>query len=270
MENEEAATPASAHLFEVDDKQEKLPKEQAEMFHHIVAKTLFLCKRARPDLQTAVAFLTTRVKAPDMDDYKKLRKMIRYLRATRDLFLTLEGDSMSVIKWWVDGSFAVHPDMRSHTGAVMSLGKGALYSTSKKHKLNTTSSTEAELVSVNDVMPQVLWTRYFLQAQGYDVSDNVVFQDNQSTILLEKNGKASSGKRTRHINIRYFFITDRINANEVRVSYCPTADMMADFFTKPLQGSLFQRLRAFILNLGAAHGPTPPSTSSGPQECVGE
>ena len=143
------------------------------------------------------------------------------------------------------------------------------YSTSKKHKLNTTSSTEAELVSVHDVMPQVLWTRYFLQAQGYNVTDNVVFQDNQSTILLEKNGKASSGKRTRHINIRYFFITDRINTQEVRVSYCPTADMFADFFTKPLQGSLFRRLRDFILNLNVNYVPTSSSTGSGTQECVG-
>ena len=207
METTEAATPASSHLFEVNDKQDKLPLEKADTFHHIVAKTLFLCKRACPDLQTAVAFLSTRVKGPDLDDWKKLRKMLRYMRATQDLYLTLEGDSsMSVIKWWVDGSFAVHPDMRSHTGAVMSLGKGAVYSTSKKHKLNTTSSTEAELVSVHDVMPQVLWTRYFLEAQGYNVTDNVVFQDNQSTILLEKNGKASSGKQTRHIKQHQVFL----------------------------------------------------------------
>jgi hypothetical protein len=66
------------------------------------------------------------------------------------------------------------------------------------------SSTKAELVGVDDVMPLILWTRYFLQAQGYDVQDNKVFQDNQSAILFEKNGRRSSSCCTRHLNIRYF------------------------------------------------------------------
>lgn len=122
--------------------------------------------------------------------------------------LTLEANSLQVIKWHIDASFAVHPDMKGHTGGAMTLGKGSIYGTSTRQKINSRSSTEAELVGVNDVMPQVLWTWYFLMAQGYDVDDNIVYQDNQSTMLLEKNGKASSSKRTRHINIRYFFVTD--------------------------------------------------------------
>jgi hypothetical protein len=195
------------------------------------------------------------VKEPDVDDYKKLRRMIQYLRATRQLFLTLEADNLQVVKWWVDASFAVHPDMKSHTGGAMSLGKGAVYGASIRQKLNTRSSTEAELVGVNDLMPQVLWTKYFLEAQGYPVSDNVVYQDNQSTMLLAKNGRGSSGKRTRHIAIRYFFVADRIQSGELRMEYCPTGDMVADFFTKPLQGALFRRLRDLVMNIKAEDGP---------------
>jgi hypothetical protein len=145
--------------------------------------------------------------------------------------------------------------MRSHTGGVMSLGKGAVYSASTRQKLNTRSSTEAELVGIDDVMAQVLWTRYFLEAQGYPIDDNVVYQDNQSTMLLAKNGRASSSKRTRHINIRYYFVADRIKNGELRVEYCPTGDMVADFYTKPLQGSLFRRLRDMILNIKPDDGP---------------
>jgi len=70
--------------------------------------------------------------------------------------------------------------------------------------------------------------QYFLEAQGYDVKDSIIFQDNQSAILLEKNVKASSSKRTRHINIRYFFVTDRIEAKEVSVQYCPTQEMVLE------------------------------------------
>jgi hypothetical protein len=149
----------------------------------------------------------------------------------------------------VDGAFAVHNDTKSHTGALMTLGKGAAYATSTRQKLNTRSSTEAELVGVDDVMALVMWTRYFLEAQGYSVDDNVVYQDNQSAMLLEMNGRVSSGKRTRHINIQYFFVADRIGSNEMRVEYCPTGDMIGDFFTKALQGASFRKFRDLILNV---------------------
>ena len=174
---------------------------------------------------------------------------MQYLRATVYMPLTLEADDVSIVNWWADASFAVHPDMKSHTGGVMTLGKGAIYGTSTRQKINTKSSTEAELVGVNDVMPQVLWTRYFLEAQGYTVEESIIYQDNKSTILLAENGKASSSRRTRHINIRYFFVKDRIASGEVTVKYCPTDKMMADYFTKPLQGALFVKMRNEIMNV---------------------
>ena len=245
----EAATPAPNHLFEVNTETAKLlDKQKADFFHHNVAKLLFLCKRARPDIQTSVAFLCTRVKAPDEDDYKKLTRVMKYLRGTVSMPLTLESSNMNVVKWWVDASFAVHPDMKSHTGGAMSLGKGVVYGTSTRQKINTTSSTEAETVGIHEVLPQILWTRYFLEAQGYGTEESIIYQDNQSAILLAKNGRGSSSKRTRHINIRYFFVADRIASKEVKVEYCPTGEMIADYFTKPLQGSLFKKFRDFIMN----------------------
>jgi hypothetical protein len=262
-----AVTPAASNLFTVRKDAGNLDDERSEAYHRITAKLLYLCKRARPDLQPTVAFLTTRVTQPDTDDWKKLTRCVRYLRDSKDLYLTLEADDGVHIKWWIDASFAVHPDMKSHTGGTMSLGKGSVYSVSRKQRINTKSSTEAELVGVDDGMPLVIWTRNFISAQGYKVDDNVVFQDNQSAMLLEKNGKASSGRRTRHIDIRYFFVTDRIKHGEMRIEYCPTGDMVADFFTKPLQGSLFRKLRAIILNIP---GRTLSADASTSQECVGE
>ena len=244
-----AATPAANHLFEVNSESTKLNLGEAVRFHHIVAKLLFLSKRGRPDTQTTVAFLSTRVKEPDQDDQKKLHRLICYLRDTKDLVLTLEAGSDGTIRWWVDAAFAVHHNMRSHTGGVMTLGKGAIISHSTKQKLNTRSSTEAELVGIDDMMPMVLWVRYFLIAQGFSVSDNVLYQDNQSTMKLAENGKRSSGKRTRHLNIRYFFVTDRIENKEMRVEYCPMDLMWADFYTKPLQGKKFRLFRSMLLNL---------------------
>jgi hypothetical protein len=119
-----APTPAANHVFMVDDNQTKVGKKKAQIFHTYIAKTLFLCKRARPDLQTAVAFLCTRVQSCDEDDYKKLTGMLQFLRATKDNFPTLSATSLHHVRWWVDASYAVHPDMKSHTGGAMSLWKG--------------------------------------------------------------------------------------------------------------------------------------------------
>ena len=104
------------------------------------------------------------------------------------------------------------------------------------------SSTESEVVRVHDVLPQLLWTAYFLKAQGVHVDESILYQDNLSSILLEKNGKWSSMKRTHHMNIQYFFIKDCIDSKEISIEYCPTEDMWANFFTKPLQGKLFYKL----------------------------
>jgi hypothetical protein len=230
----EAPTPAGNHLFAVNDNQTKVDEDRAQFFHTYVAKMLFLCKRARPDLQTAVEFLCTWVKSCDKDDYKKLIRMLQYIWATKDDFLTLLANSLHNVQWWVDASYAVHPDMKSHMGGAMSLGRGVIYGTSKRQKLNTKSLTESELVGADDVLPQMLWTLYFLEAQGYKIDDNLLYKDSKSSILLETNGRGSSGKQTRHINVRYFFIADRVKSGEIQIEYCPTGIMIADFFTKPL------------------------------------
>jgi hypothetical protein len=244
-----AATPAAGHLFEVRPHPVKLDKQTSDVFRRIVMQLLYLSQRARPDIRTAVSFLSKRIQVPDEDDYKKLTRVIKYLQSTTDLKLRLAGDGSGRVRWWVDASYAVHPDMKGHTGATMSMGSGSIYSTSSGQKLVARSSTESELIGVHDAMPQVIWTSHFLKAQGQTVVENVVYQDNKSSLLLEKNGRQSCGKRTRHIDIRYFFIKDRVSQGEVCLEYCPTEDMLADFFTKPLQGNLFYKFRDRIMNI---------------------
>ena len=156
---------------------------------------------------------------------------------------------MGVVKWWADAAFAVHKDMKSHTGGIMTLGKGAVQTVSQKQKLNTKSSTEAELVGADDVVSHLMWTKHFLEAQGYECKQTILYQDNTSAMLLEKNGRESSSKRTRHINIHYFYITDKVRNGDFKIEHCPTDDMIADFMTKPLMGVKFKKFRKWILNL---------------------
>ena len=241
--------PWTDQMFVVDDNSPKLDPKRAEQFHTFVAKALFLCARSRPDIKPIVVFLCTRVKAPTEQDWSKLIKMMKMLKGTAKDVLTLTADNLNVLNWHFDASFAVHQDYKSHSGGSMTMGRGAFMSMSKKQKLNTKSSTEAELVAVDDGMGQMLWTKLFLEAQGLKIHKNILHQDNKSAILLEKNGKASSSKRTRHLNIRYFFITDQVSKGNVSIVYCPTDDMIADYFTKPTTGLKFQQLRRIIMNL---------------------
>jgi hypothetical protein len=118
-----------------------------------------------------VAYLCTRVACPDKDDYGKLKKLIEYLRKSIYLPLILGWDESGVLTWSVDASFAVHTDMRIHTGMALTLGQGALISGSYKQKINTKSSTESELVGVDDGMPFIMSIRilYIEQFKMYHV-----------------------------------------------------------------------------------------------------
>jgi hypothetical protein len=104
-------------------------------------------------------------------------------------------------------------------------------------------------VSTDDIIAKVIWTKRFIEAQGYTVNENIIHRDNQSTMKLEQNGKASSGKRTRHFHIKFFYITDLIQRQEVSIKYCPTDQMIADYMTKPLTGQKFHSFRKIIMNL---------------------
>jgi len=176
-------------LFVVDKDAEKLSEESSIAFHHIVAKTLYVSKHARPDVSTAIAFLSTRVRAPDVNDWRKLSHLMEYLRVDRLCPLILSADGSGVLMWYVDASFAVHPNMCSHTCGGLTMGRGFPIVSSTKQKLNTQSSTESELVGVDDMMPIVVWSWYFLMAQGYGVTQNLLLQENKRSILLEKSGK---------------------------------------------------------------------------------
>ena len=164
---------------------------------------------------------------------------MEYLNGTKELMLRLWADDLRVVKWYVDASFTVHPDYRSHTGAAMTLGEGAVIGLSKKQKLNTRSSTEAELVGADDAATMILWTGLFMEEQGYPLKKNILYQDNKSAILLETNGRRSAGKRSRALNVRYFFLTDQVEKENISIEYCPTDEMWADYMTKPLQGEKF-------------------------------
>ncbi len=129
----------------------------------------------------------------------------------------------------------------------MTYGGGAAQSISRKQKLNVRSSCEAELVGADDAPTMILWTKLFMEAQGYEIQKNLLYQDNKTTILLENNGKRSSSKRTRAFNISSFFLTDQVEKGNLTIEYCPTTEMWGDYMSKPLQCKLFQKFKKLIM-----------------------
>jgi len=241
-------TPATNDLFTVSEGRELLVGDQKEKFHALVAWLLYIAKRGRPDTLRAVSFLTTRVAAPTEEDWTKLMRVFKYLNGTRELVLTLCGSEGMVIAAYIDAAFAVHNDGKGHTGMTIMMGGGSAYNKSSKQKLVAKSSTEAELIGISDGLSPLLWARNFLEAQGYEMGEVPLHQDNKSTMILAERGKSVSG-RTRHVSIRYFFVKDRIESKEIKIVHTGTEDMIADFFTKPLQGALFVKHRKTLLNL---------------------
>ena len=98
--------------------------------------------------------------------------------------------------------------------------------------LVTHSSTESEVVGMFDVLPHILWTKKFLNDQGLQLCETIIYQNNASSILLEKNGCHSSSCWTKHMDVWYFYITDHMKNREISIQHCPKEEMLTNFFYK--------------------------------------
>jgi hypothetical protein len=234
-----------------ETKAKLLPEEQAMAFHHTTAQLLFLSARARCNIQPAMAFLTTRVKSPDEDDWGKVKQSLGYLKGTLHMPLVLLADSLTLSRWWVDTVYAVHPNCKGHTGEGMSFGRGMACSHSWKHKIMTKSLTDAKIVGVDNLLGCILWMQYFMEEQGYDMGPSLLYQDNMSAILLETNGKASSSRRMKHIKVKYFYIKEKVDYREIVIEHCPMEQMWMDFNTKPKQGKVFCEFLGDVMGIAA-------------------
>jgi hypothetical protein len=123
-------TPASNNLFRLRKETEAsfLSNSKSSSFHLMTAKLLFLAKRGRPDTLLAVSFLTTRVKKPDMDDWKNLIRILGYLKETMDFDLTISCEELKSLTWYIDGSYAVHDDMKGQSVSLLMIGNNAMLS----------------------------------------------------------------------------------------------------------------------------------------------
>jgi len=241
--------PAQLNLFD-EIECPKLILDEKKRFHSGVMSALFIAKRSRPDILLPIIYLSSKVLEPTKSHLKKFLKVLRYLYHTKDLVIRLYVGNDKRLKLYVDASYGVHMKGHSHTGAVLKYGDATLEVKSSKQKIVTKSSCESEVVAASDETGLLIHVNEFLRIQGYEAemeSPGVLFQDNQSAIKLEVNGKSSSN-RTKHISIRNFWLKDKVSQGDIVIEYLPTEDMIADLLTKPLQGELFYKFRKQIMN----------------------
>jgi hypothetical protein len=238
-------TPATNQLFESDEKK-KLNDEEKGQFHTMVAKLLYLSKRTRSDIALPVIYLCTRVKSPTEGDKRKLDRVMGYLKMTksREMVLTCKGAWR--VTGFIDAAFGCHLDGKSHSGGVICVGGACILVISRKQKIVTKDSTEAELVALSDLITAVEKCDEFMRSQGMcDMDLPVVFQDNTSTISLVTKG---GGKpRTKHMRVRQQLVKEKFDHKEIDIQYVKTREMLADVLTKPLGGELYRWMTGAIM-----------------------
>lgn len=158
-----ARSPATDGLFYIRTGVDLVPENIRVWFHSVVAKLSYLAKRAKPECLTAVAYLATRVNRCTTDDVDKLKRLLKYVAATRERGVVFRPGSLEICaRVFMDAAYGVHADGKSHTGSCIVIGElGAVHCKSRKQSIVTKSSTEAELVALSDSANQGLYIRNF-------------------------------------------------------------------------------------------------------------
>ena len=160
---------AQYNLFQVNEDAEPLDKNKKEIFHSVTAKILYLVKRARPDLETLVSFLTMRVTKSDVDGWKKLKRGLKFVKNIIKDKKIIVAKTLTDLYTWIEAAYAIHNNMRGRTGGAISMGYGIMHVKASKQEINVKSSTESELVGMGEYVPYNIWFIMFMGAQGYAI-----------------------------------------------------------------------------------------------------
>lgn len=204
--------------------------------------------RTRPDIELTCSALCTRSKNPVVGDDKYLNRMLKYLKNSQELGIYINPNDLQIAAYY-DAGFAVHVDRKSHSGICVCLSQFGVpvHWRSIKQKLVATSSTEAELIAMYEGLDFVIWFREIMHWMGSKQGITTIYQDNTSTITMAYLGRGSSQSKTKHIDIKYFFIKSYIDNKTFDIQHLSRDNMIADFFASPRVGQNFRKVRDMIM-----------------------
>ena len=247
--DETSPTPSNERLF--DHSKDDVVVDGTK-FRSRLMKLMFL-SRTRPDIKLTLVYLTTRMQNPTTADELKLLRVAKYLNGTKDLGLYIKPNTLSLY-CSADASFASHPDMKGHSGVAISLGdrNAPFHTSSKKQRLVSKSSTEAEIIALESATSELLWSKCVLEELGYPQRTIPIEQDNKSAMVIMRRGPGKMGK-SKSIQVKYYWITQKIEDGTIRLEYIPSKMILTDGLTKPLIGASFYAWRRAILNMNDNH-----------------
>jgi hypothetical protein len=241
------AIPGGRETFQVTVDSESLNKEDAEWYHTITAKLLYLAKRARPDILTVVSFLCTRVTKPTVEDKKKLMHVLGYLHTTRSKVLTIAKRKGSRLEMYVDAAYGLHEKGESHSGTIVLFGGVVVYVSSKKQKCIAKSPTDAEVVALSDNIDLIdLFHEFAEFISNENVPIPMIYEDCKACIDLVKGAKGQI--RTKQMRSRIFRVKEFLDENKGQITFVKTEQMWADGASKTLvQPKQFATFAKFVL-----------------------
>ena len=253
-DNKVANSPANENLFTIDLQSPKLNESTSKLFHSRVALLLYVSRRLLPSIAVVIAFLSTRINEASNQDWDKLIRVANWLKRYPNQALVLKNEFTTIneaphvlIQCYVDASFGVHANKRSHSGLVVIMGKfSTILNNSSKQKRAAKSTSESECIALAEKVSFGLFIRLFLINMGYKVQLEVM-EDNQTAIM--RNTQVSRpALATRHMSIEYFWLLDYVEEGIVTVKSVTDPEQLADINTKPLTGSKFYDKSIMVQN----------------------
>jgi hypothetical protein len=241
--NSSVTCPTGTDFLNQDNDGEEVNKTK---YLGLIMSLMFLARFTRADILMPTTFLATKSANPTQKDYNKAMKIMNYVVNTRTRHLIFKSDASNLkLTVFTDASHMLHFDAKGHGGIVVTFGGTVVATKSFKMKLVTKSSTESELVAVDESIPYVLWMITLLENLGLHVSKPVnVMQDNLSAIGIINNGGSFS--RSKHMIARYGFVKQHVELGDVIFKHCPGEVMPADMLTKPLDGTRLRKLSEIV------------------------
>jgi hypothetical protein len=246
-----------------DDAQMSMPAD-LQLFQEMVGTLMYAAVSCRLDIAHAVHALASEMQAPTGRSMLAAKRVLRYLAGTKDIGLVFgslvgaktaaaetrghQAAALVDVSAYADADWAnSKKDRKSITGWVAKLNGDPISWSSKKQRVVALSTCEAELYAEAAALQELLWLRDLLTELGLHVQmGSVLHGDNQSTIAVSKNGVKAD--RTKHVDVKYHFVTQTVQEGKVQLKWVPTAEQQADIFTKALAAPVFERLRQQLMS----------------------
>jgi hypothetical protein len=240
--NSNVTCPTGSDFLSQDEEDEEVNKTK---YLGLIMSLMFLARFTRADILMPVTFLATKSAAPKQKDYNKAMKILNYVVKTKTRHLLFRNIPTLELTVYTDASHMLHFDAKGHGGILVIYGGTIVATKSFKMKLVTKSSTESELVAVEESVPYVLWMLTLLENLGIRVKKPInVMQDNLSAIGIINNG--GSFNRSKHMIARHGFVKQHVEFGDITFKHCAGDVMPADMLTKPLDGTRLRKLSELV------------------------